>query len=127
MGVSSTTGKLRLTETFSYDGRGRLISDIHSSGRQAAYSYANRTVTSVVGGRTYTRTTDAWGNVVRTTDPLSEVEYTYSSCGKPARVTVNGNAGTATSFSYNEAGFQVRMDDPTPVRQPIRILPTASL
>lgn len=107
--VKSTTGNLTVTEIFDYDDRGRVISDILSSGKNTTYSYGNRTVTSTIAGKSYTKTTDAWGNVVRSTDPVSEVTYKYNSNGKPSEITTNGQT---TSFEYDAAGNRTSITDP---------------
>lgn len=107
--ISNTTGKLTTTETFAYDGRGRVMSDVLSSGKTTTYSYGNHTMTSAIAGKNYTKTTDAWGNILKSTDPVSEVDYTYASCGKPSFVSTNG---ATTAFEYDDAGNQISMNDP---------------
>lgn len=107
--VTTATGQLETWERFAYDGRGRVTSDVLSSGRTTTYSYGNRTVTSTVDGKSSTKTTDAWGNVVKSTDPVSEVTYMYASCGKPSQVTA---AGATTVFEYDDVGRQTSMTDP---------------
>ena len=67
------------------------------------------TVTTTVAGRSYTKATDAWGNVLKSTDPVSEVSYVYSSCGKPSAVKA---AGTTTTFEYDDVANQTSMTDP---------------
>ena len=66
-------------------------------------------VTTTVAGRSYTKATDAWGNVLKSTDPVSEVSYVYSSCGKPSAVKA---AGTTTTFEYDDVANQTSMTDP---------------
>ena len=107
--VENKTGKLTITQNLTYDERGRVISDVLSSGKSVSYSYGNRSVTTTIAGRSYTKTTDAWGNVVKSTDPVSEVEYRYSSIGKPSRVTTQGSTVTMT---YDAAGNQLSLSDP---------------
>ena len=107
--VVNNTGKLSVSETFTYDDRGRLASDALSTGKTTSYSYGNRTVTTTVAGRSYTKATDAWGNVVKSTDPVSEVSYVYSSCGKPSAVKA---AGATTTFAYDDVANQISMTDP---------------
>ena len=67
------------------------------------------TVTTTVAGRSYTKATDAWGNVLKSTDPVSEVSYVYSSCGKPSAVKA---AGATTTFAYDDVANQISMTDP---------------
>jgi len=107
--VENKTGKLTVTQDLTYDERGRVITDVLSSGKSASYSYGNRSVTTTIAGRSYTKTTDAWGNVVKSTDPVSEVEYLYSSIGKPSSVKTQGST---VVMSYDAAGNQVSLSDP---------------
>ena len=107
--VENKTGKLTITQDLTYDERGRVITDVLSSGKSASYSYGNRSVTTTIAGRSYTKTTDAWGNVVKSTDPVSEVEYQYSSIGKPSSVKTQGSTVT---MSYDAAGNQLSLSDP---------------
>ena len=107
--VDNKTGKLTITQTLTYDERGRVVTDVLSSGKSVSYSYGNRSVTTSTAGRTYVKTSDAWGNVVRSTDPVSEVEYRYSSIGKPSSVRTQGSTVT---MAYDAAGNQVTLTDP---------------
>ena len=107
--VENNIGKLTITQKLTYDERGRVITDVLSSGKSTSYSYGNRSVTTTIAGRVYTKTFDAWGNVVRSTDPVSEVEYQYSSVGKPRSVRTQGSTVTMT---YDVAGNQVSLSDP---------------
>ena len=107
--VENKTGRLTITQTLTYDERGRVVTDVLSSGKSVSYSYGNRSVTTSTAGRTYVKTSDAWGNVVRSTDPVSEVEYRYSSVGKPSSVRTQGSTVT---MAYDAAGNQVTLSDP---------------
>ncbi|MDY5320854.1 MAG: FG-GAP-like repeat-containing protein [Prevotella sp.] len=107
--TESKTGELAITQKLTYDERGRVLTDELSSGRSVSYSYGNRSVTTTIAGRSYTKTTDAWGNVVKATDPASEVHYQYSSIGKPRKVTASGSTVT---MAYDVAGNQVSLSDP---------------
>ena len=107
--VENKTGKLTITQTLTYDERGRVVTDVLSSGKSVSYSYGNRSVTTSTAGRTYVKASDAWGNVVRSTDPVSEVEYRYSSVGKPSSVRTQGSTVT---MAYDAAGNQVTLTDP---------------
>lgn len=124
--IKSVNGKLSFTESLTYDAQGRLLSDrvspdnqilldnttgnISTQERVISYSYGNRSVTTTVAGRSSTKTTDAWGNVLTSTDPAgSIVKYVYKSNGSPARVTSNG---TTTSMTYDDAGNQTSLTDP---------------
>ena len=108
--VKNVTGKLALTDKYTYDTRGRVLTESSSTGKSTTYSYDKRTITTTTAGRTYTQTTDAWGNIVTSTDPAgNEVSYTYYSNGKPSSVTTNG---TTVSMTYDVAGNQTSLTDP---------------
>ena len=105
----SKNGSLTVTQSFEYDERGRVTKESSSSGRTVTYSYDSLTVTTRMAGREYTKTVDAWGNVVKTTDPASSVTYTYFSNGKPKKVTANGKSVT---MEYDAAGNKTKLIDP---------------
>ena len=107
--IEEKAGKLTLSETFNYDERGRVTSDVKSSGKSSTFSYGNRSVTETTAGRSYTKVTDAWGNLVKSSDPVTQVDYVYSSIGKPAKITVNG---TTTHFQYDEVGNKIAVQSP---------------
>ena len=104
--IENKTGKLTVTQNFTYDERGRVVTDVLSSGKSVSYSYGNRSVTIIIAGRSYTKTSDAWGNVIKSTDPVSEVEYQYSSIGKPSSVRTQGST---VSMTYDAAGNQLSL------------------
>ena len=103
------TGNLTVTEDFTYDERGRMLTSTSSTGKTAEYGYGNRSVVCTVAGRGYTKTYDAWGNVVSSSDPISEVTYRYSSIGKPESVSTNG---TEVTMTYDAAGNKTSLTDP---------------
>ena len=107
--TESKTGLLAITENFTYDERGRILSAVSSTGRTTEYSYGNRMAVCTVAGRGYTKTYDAWGNVTSSTDPVSEVTYTYSSNGKPEKIDADGCEVTMT---YDAAGNRTSLTDP---------------
>ena len=107
--IQIKTGKLTVARDLAYDDRGRVVKDAASSGKSVSYSYGNRSVVTTIAGRTYTKTTDAWGNVVKSTDPVSEVEYRYSSIGKPGSIRTQGSI---VSMTYDAAGNQLSLSDP---------------
>jgi RHS repeat-associated protein len=102
-------GNLTITETFTYDGHGRLTSQSSTGGQSAAYSYGNRSRTTVIDGRSYTKTYDAWGSVKSSGDPVNTVQYTYHSSGQPKTVT---SAGATFSMTYDGIGNQTTLTDP---------------
>ena len=108
--VVNKTGNLTLSETYTYDDRGRKIKEESSTGASTTFSYGDRTVTTTSAGRTKTAKCDAWGNMLETTDPLgTTVTYTYNSNGQPSCVTTDGSEVT---FKYDDAGRCIEMNDP---------------
>lgn len=95
---------------YTYDSRGRIISDICNTGKHTAYQYAANSITTTENGRTYQKTFDRWGNVKTSSDPQTTVSYTYASCGKPEKVTCEGSEIT---MSYDEIGNQTSLEDPS--------------
>lgn len=109
--IEKTIGKLTTKQVFTYDGRGRLVKEVLSSGKTTKYTYGNRTVTSTIAetGQSVTKTFDAWGNVVKVEDPSGIVTYKYASVGKPASVTAHGSS---VRMTYDAAGNQTSLADP---------------
>jgi len=106
---TTQTGNLTSSESYTYDERGRLTSSNNSAGQSSTYSYENRKATTVINGKTYTKTFDEWGNTKVSKDPLSSVTYTYNSLGKPQKIV----AGGATySMTYDAVGNQIELTDP---------------
>lgn len=106
---TAKSGRMEQTETSEYDARGRVTSVSVSTGRQTSYDYGRRTVTVTTGGRSHTKTVDAWGNTVSSTDPVSTVVYRYASCGKAVATTA---AGSTVTSVYDGVGNQIRLSDP---------------
>ena len=46
---------------------------------------------------------------MKSTDPISEVCYTYASCGKPSRISSNGSV---TTIEYDDVANQTVLNDP---------------
>lgn len=107
--TTSTSGNLTLSESFTYDNLGRIVSDVQGSGRATTYSYGNRSLTANVNGHEYTKTFDAWGNVKTSTDPAATAAYTYYSSGLPATVS---SGGATVSMQYDVAGNRTSITDP---------------
>ena len=102
-------GAMECYETYTYDIRGRLLIDQLDT-EAKTYTYGTNWVTTTKAGHSYTKYYDSWGNVKRSTDPVSQVTYTYHSSGKPATATSNGNTVTMT---YDAAGRQTQLTDPS--------------
>ncbi len=108
--VSEQTGKLKSWKTFRYDGLGRLLTEKSSLGNEVTYKYGNRTVFSTTNGRTYTKATDAWGNILRSTDPSgASVIYRYGANGLPSSITTEGSV---INITYDCAGNRISVSDP---------------
>ena len=90
------TGNLTTTENYTYDARGRVLTQTSSAGRSVSYAYGNRTVSSTTNGKTYTQVYDPWGGVKSVTDPVSSIAYTYKSLGKPQKIVTGGATFTMT-------------------------------
>ncbi len=107
---TDTRGGSTVTESFTYDQRGRVLTDILSTGSSTSYSYLPNKVTLDENGRSSVKEFDAWGNLKKSTDAMGNVTtYSYASCGKPSSVT---SCGTAVTMQYDEAGNQIRLTDP---------------
>ena len=107
---SISDGKLAYTELLSYDKLGRMTSDNQTQrGKNYSYAYGNRSVTTKIGGKSYTKTTDAWGNVKTSSDPVSSVSYVYNSMGKPVEIDCEGSK---TLVEYDAVGNKASMTDP---------------
>lgn len=108
--VKNISGKFINSETFAYDDYGRIQSHIAGTGSETVLSYGNRSVTTTVDGKAYTKVSDAWGNILSSSDPAGNtVEYVYSSNGKPVEITTGGSA---IAISYDEAGNRISLTDP---------------
>lgn len=107
---SISDGKLSRLEFFTYDKLGRIIKDRQfQSGKTYDYTYGNRSVTTTIGNKTYTKTMDAWGNVKTSSDPVSSVSYLYNSMGKPVEIECDG---AKTFVGYDAVGNKTFISDP---------------
>lgn len=106
---TTTKGSLTVTESMTYDALGRVTARSSTNGESIGYSYGNRTVTTTKAGNSYTKTFDAWGNVVESTDPKTSVAFSYHSNGKPAEVT---SEGSTVYMEYDAVGNQAELEDP---------------
>lgn len=106
---ASKVGDLFVIRGYDYDERGRKIADKIVGDTKKTYSYGKRSVTTTVAGRSVTQEMDAWGNVIKTSDPAGEVTYTYNSNGKPSSCTAYG---VTTTMTYDEVGNQTSLIEP---------------
>ncbi len=107
---SSRTGNLTTTENYTYDERGRILTQTNSTGRNISYAYGNRTVSTTTNGHIHTKTYDAWGGVKSVTDPVSTIDYTYKSVGQPKEIVTGG--ATFSMTYYDDTGKQKTLTDP---------------
>ena len=104
-----TTGRLTMDDTYFYDDLGRIATISARTGETTNYYYGNRTITTNTANRTYSKIMDAWGNVKTSSDPVSNVTYTYGPAGNPVEVTA---AGSTVSLSYDDCGNRTSVSDP---------------
>lgn len=102
-------GKLVLKTTNEYDSWGRLAKTISDTGKTIVYLYGNRSVTTTENKRTTVKEYDATGNIRKITDPVTVMEYSYWSNGKPKEISCDGNV---VRMEYDEAGNRIVLDDP---------------
>lgn len=108
--IENTKGWFKQSEYISYDSFGRVVTDSISSGKVTTYSYGNRTVSSTIDGKTTTSVSDAWGNLLSSTDPAGgKVTYSYKSHGNPDKVTTHGST---IDMAYDAGGHKIYMKDP---------------
>ena len=108
--IVTKEGNLSFTENFTYDSRGRVSRDENVGRNIATYSYGNRNVTTTFNtGKSYTKTCNAWGDVVSASDPVNTVTWQYGKNGKPAGVSSCGNM---VSFGYDDIGNRTSLSDP---------------
>ena len=104
------TGSLQQQDDYEYDDRNRVTSFQNSEGRELAYTYGNRTVTTIDGAeRSYTKTFNPRGQVMSSSDPSGAVTYTYDADGKP--LTASAHGATVT-IGYDERGNRESLEDP---------------
>ncbi|MCQ2135263.1 MAG: AHH domain-containing protein [Bacteroidales bacterium] len=97
--------------TYSYDVYDRPDCFTEASGKVTTWSYAGASVTTVKEGVTSTRTADASGNIVSTSDPGGMVTYNLRDDGQPSSVIAPG--GAVTFFAYDVFGRRTQMSDPS--------------
>ena len=107
--IARTTGSLTNRETHGYDSRGRTSWSFRTGCGFTTFTYGNRSRTAEHLSREHTTTYDAWGNVLTSSDPVSSVEYTYGSIGKPVSIS-SGNS--EITIQYDQAGRRTQITDP---------------
>lgn len=105
----SQIGNLTLTNSYTYDNRGRLVSETDPTGNSTNYSYNNRRITETRGNRTDIRDYDAWGNIISSSDPMIEVNIGYHSNGKVSSSGIYRSGGQM--MSYDDVGNLISLSD----------------
>ncbi len=94
--------------TYGYDDYGRLTS-LTDCDRYSTISYNGKTTTTTRPDYTQTsKTVNAMGQTVSSTDNGGTVTYTYHSNGNPLSITVGG---TTTTMEYDDYGRQTKLID----------------
>lgn len=111
---TETTGSLTLSHSYSYDARGRLVSETHPGSNTITYSYFkdnngnNKTVND--NGRATTYTYDAMGNLTAVESPgYSTLWNWYYSNGN---ISSAESDGATWEFDYDACGNRTSMTDP---------------
>lgn len=109
--VTSKIGDITTAQSFRYDNLGRLVSKAGTSIPYTTYTYSNRKVVvrDNSNNRSYSTAYDALGNVVSASDGVAAVNYSYASCGEPAKIV---SCGAAYSMQYDDLGRQTSLSDP---------------
>jgi RHS repeat-associated protein len=111
----SVNGDLKETEDFTYDGRGRILTDDNHNRQKTTFSYRDsksKIVYFTIDQKESMKQYDVWGNVKISrisSDPTNTVYYTYNSMGKPVLAQAYNNEVT---MSYDDAGNQTSLNDP---------------
>jgi len=108
------TGEEQLTTTTQYDALNRVMSSIAPNGTSTvSYSYAGDgtiTITSTTpAGQVSSKTTDATGQAISTTDHGGTVNYTYDERGNLKTTVVNGVA--MQTLTYDGYGRKTQLTD----------------
>lgn len=108
----TVNGDLKETEDFTYDGRGRILTDDNHNRQKTTYNYDDyryKIIYTTVDQKKYMKQYDVWGNVKVSADTIADVRYTYNSMGKPVEVQAYNNDIT---MSYDDVGNQTSLNDP---------------
>lgn len=108
----SVNGNLKETEDFTYDGRGRILTDDNHNRQKTTYDYKDsrsKIIYTTVDQKKYMKQYDVWGNIKVSADTIAAVYYSYNSMGKPVEVQAYNNDLT---MSYDDVGNQTSLNDP---------------
>jgi|GEM_PF-201921 len=105
------TNESRLLNTYSYDKYDRIEKIVAFNGGLTNYMYSGNTVKTKIDGVETSKTTDATGKLISSTDAGGEVTYTYRADGQPDNINASG---VVTSFEYNDPfNRQTKLIDPS--------------
>jgi len=100
-----------LWTTYGYDEFDRPTSVVQPNGSITCYTYDGNKISENKDGITTSKTTDATGKLVSSTDGGGMVSYTYRADGQPDNVNA---AGVVTGFEYNDPyNRQTKLIDPS--------------
>ncbi len=106
--------ELSRSQTFTYDGEGRILTAADPSGEKEVYTYdavGNLKTIKDKGSRTTTMTYDGFGRLTQQKDPSGAITtYTYDNVGN--RKTVKLPSGQITNFEYDKENRLVKTTDP---------------
>lgn len=111
--IEDQTGDLKIINEYRYDLRDRITLENYNNQSSINYQYGNRKVITYRNNEyelKYKKTYDAWGNIITSDDPISFINYTYSSTGKPTTIQVDGEE--TFSMEYDPVGNQTKLIDP---------------
>lgn len=97
--------------TYSYDSYDRLTAITEASGKKTTYSYSGLSQTVVNKGISSTKTFDALGYLISTTDPAGTVTYNLRPDGQTSSIVAPGNI--TTTMAYDNFGRQTSLTDPS--------------
>ncbi|WP_320018251.1 RHS repeat-associated core domain-containing protein [Labilibaculum manganireducens] len=109
--VPYVAGGSKLWNIYAYDLYGRPTSVTEASGSVTSYSYSGNSVTTSKAGRTSTKTSNARGDMVSSSDPGGTIIYNIRGDGQPVSIIAPG--GIQTSFEYDAYGRKTKMIDPS--------------
>jgi RHS repeat-associated protein len=104
-----TNGTLTISTVYTYDSRGRVLSETSSSGSSKQYQYGNLSVSTISNNSTTYKRYDAMGNIKEVVDPVSSVNYYYSSNGNVNKIKTQG---ITYRYEYDELGNKISSTDP---------------
>jgi RHS repeat-associated protein len=94
---------------YTYDDIGRISKEtMYPSATEASYAYNNLETTITRGTQISKKEVDAFGLLVKSTDPGGEITYHYNAEGKPKEIV--SPSGT-TTIDYDIYGYQHKLND----------------